>query len=73
MGRVARGHVDRRRVFAEGFPHHAAPAGFEGADHVVGFVGGWRRGQDLTVQAVQHGKLAAEAMHAQLMLTVEAA
>ena len=30
-------------------------------------------GQDLTVQAVQHGKLAAEAMHAQLMLTVEAA
>ncbi|MDP9512067.1 NAD(P)-dependent oxidoreductase [Pseudomonas protegens] len=30
-------------------------------------------GQDLTVQAVQHGKLAAEAMHAQLMLNVEAA
>ncbi|MGY2291158.1 NAD(P)-dependent oxidoreductase [Pseudomonas sp. SDO528_S397] len=30
-------------------------------------------GQDLTVQAVQHGKLAAEAMHAQLMLDVEAA
>ena len=29
--------------------------------------------QDLTVQAVQHGKLAAEAMHAQLMLNVEAA
>jgi len=25
------------------------------------------------VQAVQHGKLAAEAMHAQLMLNVEAA
>ncbi|MNY42650.1 dihydropyrimidine dehydrogenase subunit A [compost metagenome] len=30
-------------------------------------------GQDLTVQAVQHGKLAAEAMHAQLMRNVEAA
>lgn len=30
-------------------------------------------GQDLTVQAVQHGKLAAEAIHAHLMLTVEAA
>ena len=30
-------------------------------------------GQDLTVQAVQHGKLAAEAMHAQLMLDQEAA
>jgi glutamate synthase (NADPH/NADH) small chain len=29
--------------------------------------------QDLTVQAVQHGKLAAEAMNAQLMLNVEAA
>ncbi|WP_339544293.1 NAD(P)-dependent oxidoreductase [Pseudomonas sp. RA_35y_Pfl2_P32] len=29
--------------------------------------------QDLTVQAVQHGKLAAQAMHAQLMLNVEAA
>lgn len=30
-------------------------------------------GQDLTVQAVQHGKVAAEAIHAQLMLNVEAA
>ncbi|KAF1066146.1 MAG: NAD-dependent dihydropyrimidine dehydrogenase subunit PreT [Pseudomonas citronellolis] len=30
-------------------------------------------GQDLTVQAVQHGKLAAEAIHADLMLNVEAA
>ncbi|MCY1277412.1 Glutamate synthase [NADPH] small chain [compost metagenome] len=30
-------------------------------------------GQDLTVQAVQHGKLAAEAIHAHLMLNVEAA
>lgn len=30
-------------------------------------------GQDLTVQAVQHGKLAAQAIHAQLMLTQEAA
>jgi glutamate synthase (NADPH/NADH) small chain len=30
-------------------------------------------GQDLTVQAVQHGKLAAEAIHSQLMLNVEAA
>nr|WP_255263488.1 NAD(P)-dependent oxidoreductase [Pseudomonas aegrilactucae] len=30
-------------------------------------------GQDLTVQAVQHGKRAAEAIHAQLTLTVEAA
>jgi glutamate synthase (NADPH/NADH) small chain len=30
-------------------------------------------GQDLTVQAVQHGKRAAEAIHAQLMLNVEAA
>nr|WP_306218799.1 NAD(P)-dependent oxidoreductase [Pseudomonas sp. Pse1] len=29
--------------------------------------------QDLTVQAVQHGKLAAQAIHAQLMLNVEAA
>ncbi|NUT75902.1 NAD(P)-dependent oxidoreductase [Pseudomonas sp. C1C7] len=29
--------------------------------------------QDLTVQAVQHGKRAAEAIHAQLMLNVEAA
>ncbi|WP_095168848.1 NAD(P)-dependent oxidoreductase [Pseudomonas sp. Irchel 3H3] len=29
--------------------------------------------QDLTVQAVQHGKLAAHAIHAQLMLNVEAA
>ncbi|MNU11295.1 dihydropyrimidine dehydrogenase subunit A [compost metagenome] len=29
--------------------------------------------QDLTVQAVQHGKLAAQAIHARLMLTVEAA
>ncbi|MFP3515143.1 NAD(P)-dependent oxidoreductase [Pseudomonas sp. SIMBA_077] len=30
-------------------------------------------GQDLTVQAVQHGKLAAQAIHAQLMLNQEAA
>jgi len=30
-------------------------------------------GQDLTVQAVQHGKLAAEAIHAHLMLNQEAA
>lgn len=30
-------------------------------------------GQDLTVQAVQHGKLAAEAIHSHLMLNVEAA
>lgn len=30
-------------------------------------------GQDLTVQAVQHGKLAAQAIHAQLMTHVEAA
>jgi glutamate synthase (NADPH/NADH) small chain len=30
-------------------------------------------GQDLTVQAVQHGKLAAEAIHSNLMLNVEAA
>ncbi|CAG8865734.1 Glutamate synthase [NADPH] small chain [Pseudomonas fluorescens] len=30
-------------------------------------------GQDLTVQAVQHGKLAAQAIHAELMLNVEAA
>lgn len=30
-------------------------------------------GQDLTVQAVQHGKLAAEAIHSQLMSNVEAA
>nr|WP_319528121.1 NAD(P)-dependent oxidoreductase [Pseudomonas laurentiana] len=30
-------------------------------------------GQDLTVQAVQHGKLAAQAIHAQLMTNVEAA
>jgi glutamate synthase (NADPH/NADH) small chain len=30
-------------------------------------------GQDLTVQAVQHGKLAAQAIHVQLMLTQEAA
>ena len=30
-------------------------------------------GQDLTVQAVQHGKLAAQAIHADLMLNVEAA
>lgn len=30
-------------------------------------------GQDLTVQAVQHGKLAAQAIHAQLMPTQEAA
>jgi len=30
-------------------------------------------GQDLTVQAVQHGKVAAHAIHAQLMLNVEAA
>ena len=29
--------------------------------------------EDLTVQAVQHGKLAAQAMHARLMLNVEAA
>jgi len=29
--------------------------------------------QDLTVQAVQHGKLAAEAINAQLLLNVEAA
>ncbi|MEO1871543.1 MAG: FAD-dependent oxidoreductase, partial [Cobetia sp.] len=31
------------------------------------------RGQDLTVQAVAHGKLAAEAIHHDLMLKVEAA
>ena len=33
----------------------------------------WRSARTLTVQAVQHGKLAAEAIHAQLMLNVEAA
>ena len=46
--------------------HTSIPGVYAGGDCVS-------LGQDLTVQAVQHGKLAAEAMHAQLMLNVEAA
>ncbi|KWV84816.1 hypothetical protein PFLmoz3_05530 [Pseudomonas fluorescens] len=42
---VTRRHVHRRRVFPQGFPHDATPAGLEGAHHVVGFVGGRRGGQ----------------------------
>jgi glutamate synthase (NADPH/NADH) small chain len=54
------------RIFVDEHLRTSIPGVYAGGDCVS-------LGQDLTVQAVQHGKLAAEAMHAQLMLNVEAA
>ncbi|WP_065945897.1 FAD-dependent oxidoreductase, partial [Pseudomonas sp. 24 R 17] len=54
------------RIFVDEQLRTSIPGVYAGGDCVS-------LGQDLTVQAVQHGKLAAEAMHAQLMLNVEAA
>ncbi|VVO16327.1 hypothetical protein PS704_03862 [Pseudomonas fluorescens] len=56
MRRVARRHIDRRRVFTQGFPDHAAPAGLEGADHVVGFVSRRRGGQPERVGGFDAGE-----------------
>ena len=54
------------RIFVDAQLQTSIPGVYAGGDCIS-------LGQDLTVQAVQHGKLAAEAMHAQLMLNVEAA
>src|SRR3990167_6657019 len=49
-------HDHRRRVFTEGLPDHAAPAGLEGANHVVGLVGGRRAGQPEGVGCLDTGE-----------------
>ncbi len=59
-------HRVGERIFVDEQLRTSIPGVYAGGDCVS-------LGQDLTVQAVQHGKRAAEAMHAQLMLTVEAA
>ena len=59
-------HRVGERIFVDEHLRTSIPGVYAGGDCVS-------LGQDLTVQAVQHGKLAAEAMHAQLMLNVEAA
>ncbi|QOY69692.1 NAD(P)-dependent oxidoreductase [Pseudomonas sp. OST1909] len=59
-------HRVGERIFVDEQLRTSIPGVYAGGDCVS-------LGQDLTVQAVQHGKLAAEAMHAQLMLNVEAA
>lgn len=57
---------DGERIQVDGQMRTSIPGIYAGGDCVA-------LGEDLTVQAVQHGKLAAEAIHAQLMLNVEAA
>lgn len=57
---------DGGRIQVDGQMRTSIPGIYAGGDCVA-------LGEDLTVQAVQHGKLAAEAIHAQLMLNVEAA
>ncbi|MBA6066392.1 NAD(P)-dependent oxidoreductase [Pseudomonas mosselii] len=57
---------DGERIQVDAHMQTSIPGIYAGGDCTV-------LGQDLTVQAVQHGKLAAEAIHAQLMLNVEAA
>lgn len=59
-------HRVGERIFVDEQLRTSIPGVYAGGDCVS-------LGQDLTVQAVQHGKLAAEAMHAQLMLNAEAA
>src|SRR3990167_9528491 len=60
---VARRHVDRRRVLAEGLPDHPAPAGLEGADHVVGLVGRRRAGQPEGVGCLDAGEFDGQIGH----------
>ncbi|MDR2307921.1 MAG: NAD(P)-dependent oxidoreductase [Paucimonas sp.] len=57
---------DGERIRVDGQMRTSLPGIYAGGDCTA-------LGQDLTVQAVQHGKLAAEAIHAQLTLNVEAA
>ena len=64
VGRVARGDVDGRRVFAQGLPHHAAPPCFEGADDVVGLVGGRRRGEPEGIGRLDAAEVDAQVGHA---------
>ncbi|MGM7280647.1 NAD(P)-dependent oxidoreductase [Pseudomonas guariconensis] len=57
---------DGERIRVDAQMRTSLPGVYAGGDCTV-------LGQDLTVQAVQHGKLAAQAIHAELMLNVEAA
>ena len=54
---------DRRAVFAQRLPDHAAPAGLEGAVDVVGLVGGRRGGQPEGVGAFDAGESGAQIGH----------
>lgn len=54
------------RIWVDAHLQTSVPGVYAGGDCIA-------LGQDLTVQAVQHGKLAAEAIHSHLMLNVEAA
>ena len=54
------------RIWVDAQLQTSVPGVYAGGDCIA-------LGQDLTVQAVQHGKLAAEAIHSHLMLNVEAA
>ncbi|MFP6799792.1 MAG: NAD(P)-dependent oxidoreductase [Pseudomonas sp.] len=55
-----------QRIWVDAQQQTSVPGIYAGGDCTA-------QGQDLTVQAVQHGKLAAEAIHSHLMLNVEAA
>lgn len=57
---------DGERIWVDAQLQTSVPGIYAGGDCTA-------LGQDLTVQAVQHGKLAAEAIHSHLTLTVEAA
>ncbi|NQD96533.1 FAD-dependent oxidoreductase, partial [Pseudomonas sp. CrR25] len=54
------------RIWVDAHLQTSLPGVYAGGDCIA-------LGQDLTVQAVQHGKLAAEAIHTHLMFNVEAA
>src|SRR5471030_3171929 len=63
MRRVARRDVDGGRVFTQRLPHHAAPAGLEGAHHVVGLVGRRRGGQPERIRRFDAAKIDGQISH----------
>ena len=60
-GRITRGYV--LDLGAEGLPDNAAPAGFEGAEHIDLFVGGWRAGQPERVGRADAEKVGLKISH----------
>jgi hypothetical protein len=61
--RIARRDVDGRRIFAQRLPHHAAPARFKCAHHVVGLVRRRRGGQPERVDGFDAAEFYAQVSH----------